>query len=124
MEPMTMTDIDVATAVIWVSLWALCAICSYNIGKNKGRGGDSLALGLLLGPIGVIVTARLQQATPGPQVTLRGDGWWPDPFCHRVHRYYDGKQWTDYVSDMGTTSVEPTLELDESRACAAGVPRS
>jgi hypothetical protein len=64
-EPTTMSDTNVTTAVVWISLWALCTICSYNIGKTKGRGGDSVALGLLLGPIGVIITARLHAAAPG-----------------------------------------------------------
>ena len=51
-----MSDAPIATAVVWISLWALFTICSYNIGNNKGRGGESVTLGLLLGPIGVIVT--------------------------------------------------------------------
>lgn len=102
-----MSDTTVATAIVWTSLWALCTICSYNIGNNKSRGRESIALGLLLGPIGMIITACLQPASAQAQVTLRGDGWWPDPFCSRVHRYYDGQQWTDYVSDMGTTSADP-----------------
>ncbi len=33
--------------------------------------------------------------------------WYPDPGGRHEHRYWDGSQWTDNVSDGGRTSVEP-----------------
>ena len=33
--------------------------------------------------------------------------WYPDPGGIHEHRYWDGSQWTDNVSDGGRTSVDP-----------------
>lgn len=44
----------------YVFLWILFAIIGLIIGNGKGRGGAGFALGLLLGPIGLIIIAVMQ----------------------------------------------------------------
>jgi len=34
-------------------------------------------------------------------------GWHPDPTGRHQHRWWDGTQWTDQVSDGGATSTDP-----------------
>src|SRR5690348_16171744 len=34
-------------------------------------------------------------------------GWQPDPSGAHDHRYWDGSQWTDNVSDAGVASTDP-----------------
>ncbi len=49
---------------------------------------------------------------PQPPLALqRNDAWWPDPFGRHEHRYHDGSQWTDHVSDQGVTSVSPAIPV-------------
>jgi hypothetical protein len=45
--------------------------------------------------------------TPPQKSALPPPGWHADP--HRRHelRYWDGARWTDHVSDMGATTVDP-----------------
>ncbi len=33
--------------------------------------------------------------------------WYPDPMGRNEHRYYDGNEWTEHVSNQGVTSVDP-----------------
>lgn len=33
--------------------------------------------------------------------------WYPDPTQRHEHRYFDGTNWTDHVSDRGVTSTDP-----------------
>jgi hypothetical protein len=42
-------------------LWILCAVAGYFIAKGKGRGGAGFALGLFLGPIGLIICFFLKE---------------------------------------------------------------
>jgi hypothetical protein len=34
-------------------------------------------------------------------------GWFPDPTGRHEHRYWDGAQWTEHVSDSGQSGVDP-----------------
>jgi len=40
-----------------IIFWLLCGIVGAMIGSNKGEGGLGFFLGLLLGPIGVLIVA-------------------------------------------------------------------
>ena len=40
---------------LMVAIWAAFAVFGMLVGSNKGRAGDGLLLGLLLGPIGVAI---------------------------------------------------------------------
>lgn len=50
-----------------------------------------------------------QQGHPpqGPQSFA--PGWYPDPFGRHESRYYDGRQWTEHVSNYGTTAIDPPV---------------
>src|SRR5688500_17736240 len=37
-------------------------------------------------------------------------GWYPDPAGKHEHRYWDGTQWSDQVSDAGKTSTDAMPE--------------
>jgi hypothetical protein len=43
--------------------------------------------------------------------------WQPDPSGRHEHRYWDGRRWTDNVSDAGVTSTDaltaPTVDEEE-----------
>ena len=39
-------------------------------------------------------------------------GWQPDPSGKHDHRYWDGSQWTDNVSDGGVASTDPYVAGD------------
>lgn len=43
--------------------------------------------------------------TPAP-------GWYPDNAGRHEHRYWDGAQWTDQVSDQGVTGTDPGSNAD------------
>ena len=44
---------------------------------------------------------------PQPQPTAPAAGWHADPMGRHEHRYWDGTQWTDQVSDAGQVSSDP-----------------
>ena len=41
----------------------------------------------------------------------RGAGWYPDPSGRHPRRYWDGSDWSAYVSDGSTTTTDPTPPL-------------
>ena len=50
--------------------------------------------------------------------------WLTDPTGRHEHRYWDGSQWTDQVSDKGVTATDaPTLAASRGRASGAHRPR-
>ncbi|MGH9186137.1 MAG: phospholipid scramblase-related protein [Acidimicrobiales bacterium] len=38
---------------------------------------------------------------------VHAPAWYPDPFGRHELRYYDGRQWTEHVSDRGRQAVDP-----------------
>lgn len=47
----------------WVIIWIICGVIGALIGRSKGRGGAGFALGILLGPLGVIIAAVMKADT-------------------------------------------------------------
>lgn len=47
-------------------------------------------------------------------------GWQPDPRGRHEYRYWDGKQWTDHVSDQGEVSTDPVADTSPSGEVADG----
>jgi Protein of unknown function (DUF2510) len=113
---------------VYVVIWVVCAIVGYAIGNPKGKGSTGLALGLILGVIGVIITIFLKDS---PEVDARkhpirqpseyarfanqaqgavgsgSAGWHPDPYLRHQSRYFDGAQWTANVATNGVQSTDP-----------------
>ena len=46
-------------------------------------------------------------ATPALAATVSPPSWHPDPSGVHQHRYWDGRQWTEYVSTNGVTGIDP-----------------
>jgi hypothetical protein len=46
------------------------------------------------------------QIQAGVQTVTAGE-WGTDPFGRHEYRYWDGREWTDHVSDGGRTSLDP-----------------
>ncbi len=45
---------------------------------------------------------------PAPPEAASGPpAWHPDPSGRHQHRYWDGSQWTEHVSDNGTAATDP-----------------
>ncbi len=42
----------------------------------------------------------------------RNANWYPDPTRRHELRYWDGGQWTEHVSDRGSTAIDPVDSLD------------
>ena len=42
-------------------------------------------------------------------MTANPADWYPDPFGRHQHRYWDGRQWTQHVSDHGRRTVDPPV---------------
>src|SRR5688572_22512252 len=51
-------------------------------------------------------------------------GWLPDPSGKHDHRYWDGTQWTDNVSDAGVASTDPFDPTAAAGADATAVDAS
>ena len=124
-------------AGVTLLLWVVFTVIAAAIGSSKGRTGQGVVLGLLLGLIGVIIIACLsnkkvqggmvyggqgfqqqgypqqgfpQQGFPqqGYQQQQQAAGaWHPDPYQRHQMRYWDGAKWTNNVSDNGAQSVDP-----------------
>ncbi|HYF46665.1 MAG TPA: DUF2510 domain-containing protein [Acidimicrobiales bacterium] len=47
-------------------------------------------------------------------------GWHPDPTGRHQHRWWDGTQWTDQVSDGGSTSTDPMTAAPATPSWDAG----
>jgi type II secretory pathway pseudopilin PulG len=47
------------------------------------------------------------QATAYPTTTPVPAQWYPDPSGRHELRYWEGRRWSDHVSDQGVTSLDP-----------------
>lgn len=99
-----------------ITVWVICAIIGAAIGHSKGNGTAGFFLGLLLGPLGILIAA-VMKPTPEAEAehrrqvnaamgTAGAAGWWPDPHGRHKQRYYDGARWTEHVVDDGVQSTD------------------
>jgi hypothetical protein len=101
--------------IVLLLTWVGCGVIGGAIGSSKGNGTAGFWLGLLLGPIGILIAA-VMSATPEKEAEhIRAvqarmgqgtGGWWPDPYNRHEQRYYDGQRWSEHVADNGLQSVE------------------
>lgn len=103
----------------FVVIWLICGGIASAVARPKGQAGAGFALGVLLGPIGILIAA-VMKSTPeakaaellevqrimGAATSATPAGWWPDP--HRKHelRYWDGARWTEHVSNQGVQATD------------------
>jgi hypothetical protein len=114
-------------------LWGLVGAL---VGRSKGQPGGGFLLGVLLGPIGVLIAALVSPKTdaleraqarggmkkcPYCAEMVKGDavvcrycgrdvpaaGWKPDPRGRHQLRYWDGSRWTSHVADAGVQADDP-----------------
>lgn len=70
--------------------------------------GESDMTGFMGGPVKRALAQRvnaLEQALTARSETPAQ--WYPDPSGRHEHRYWDGRSWSDQVSDGGETALEP-----------------
>jgi hypothetical protein len=70
----------------------LCAIIGGAVGAPRGHGGVGFLLGLLFGPLGILIVVVMAPAETTVPTALGAvpAGWYPDPLGTHVHRYWDG----------------------------------
>jgi len=68
--------------MIYVIVWVICAFIGMGIGKSKGKGGAGFALGLFLGPIGIIIIAVMKEDTVAVEsAAIASGGSRKCPYC-------------------------------------------
>jgi hypothetical protein len=75
-------------------LWGLQGgiACAISQAKNQS-GRDGFLMGVLLGPIGIIIALCLPKLAPRSVWELPPAGWYPEPGNPGGRRYWDGHQW-------------------------------
>lgn len=98
----------------FIAVWVVCGLIGAAIGSSKNLGCAGFMLGVLLGPIGLIVIA-VMAAKPAStldriQARPETDGWHPDPLGRFDARYFDGDRWTQHVGRVDAQGNRQTLE--------------
>lgn len=55
---------------------------------------------------------------------MAAPGWHPDPFGRHEHRFFDGNQWTEHVSNRGTATTDPVGATDQAPPPGGAPPGS
>jgi hypothetical protein len=94
-------------------IWGVMGVLGAMIGSGKKMGaGGGFFVGLILGPIGLIIVA----VSAGPSTLDRIEakpseaGWHPDPLGRFDSRWYDGNRWTQHV---GRVDGEKRTQLED-----------
>jgi hypothetical protein len=99
---------------LYIAVWFVLACIGGLIGGSKGLGGQGFFLGLLLGPLGILIIAVVGN---GPKSKLAlvetrpvAAGWFPDPLGRTTSRWFDGSQWTQHVGRIDSDGTRVQFE--------------
>src|SRR5690349_15324810 len=99
---------------IFIIAWVIFGLIGAAIGSSKGLGCAGFLLGVLLGPIGLIIVAVMQGPASGTlgkiQARPEGEGWHPDPLGRFDSRWFDGQRWTQHVGRVEADGTRRQLE--------------
>lgn len=96
-----------------IFFWLICGLLGALIGSGKKMGSlGGFLLGLLLGPIGLIIVAISTKGTTLDKIEARPAeaGWHDDPLGRFDGRYYDGKRWTQHVGRVEADGTRRQFE--------------
>lgn len=94
-----------------IAVVLVCALLAGALGSNKQMGGGAgFALGLLFGPLGLLIVAVSGSKSKLDHVQARPEtaGWHPDPLGRFDSRYFDGSRWTQHVGRVEGGERRPT----------------
>lgn len=98
----------------FVVFWIICGVIGGAVGSGKNMGCAGFLLGLLLGPLGIIIVAVLgpKERSTLDKIEARpaGEGWHPDPLGRFDSRWYDGERWTQHVGRVEPGGERRQLE--------------
>lgn len=104
----TTTETDYTPFLIF---WVICGFIGAAIGSNKNMGCAGFLLGVLLGPIGIIIIAVMKGSTLDKiEARPSNAGWHPDPLGRFDGRYFDGQRWTQHVGRIEADGTRRQLE--------------
>ena len=94
-------------------LWGLQGgiACAISQAKNQS-GRDGFLMGVLLGPIGIIIALCLPKLPAPAQVVLPPAGWYPDPADPSGRRWWDGARWSGRTRRRGLPPMPQPYEPD------------
>lgn len=96
-----------------IVFWLICGLIGALIGSGKKVGNlGGLLLGVLLGPIGLVIVALSSSRSALDKVEAKPAeaGWHDDPLGRFDGRYYDGKQWTQHVGRIEADGTRRQFE--------------
>lgn len=83
----------------FIVVWLIFGVIGAAVGASKNMGCAGFLLGLLLGPIGIVIVAVSDGGGKLAKIQAKPDseGWHPDPLGKFDARWYDGNKWTQHV---------------------------
>lgn len=96
-----------------IAVVLVCALLGGALGSNKQMGGGAgFALGLLFGPLGLLIVAVSGSRSKLDVIQARPDGagWHPDPLGRFDSRYFDGSRWSQHVGRIESDGTRRQLE--------------
>lgn len=98
----------------FIIIWVVCGLIGGAIGSGKNLGCAGFMLGVLLGPVGIIVIAVMgnRPASTLDRIEARpaAEGWHPDPLGRFDSRWFDGSRWTQHVGRVEADGTRRQLE--------------